>query len=161
MATECENLEQINNSASGSRCDRDKVSIPSIPSSTSGGINEQQSSTHVSKLRPLARLDRLLRRWLPGYNYLRGCAGNGNANANTNSNGNVGRQLSEMGAGRMPLKAMEEQRVERQRTLSIDVPLTARRHRDGEVLLNAGIAKSEFCSKLDRLLQAKLSDKDR
>ncbi|EDW58099.2 uncharacterized protein Dvir_GJ15213 [Drosophila virilis] len=122
-------------------------------SSRSGTVDIINGNSSVSKLRPLARLDRLLRRWLPGYNYLRGAGG-----GIIGSSG--GRQSPGTGAVTPPLNVVEQQRSGRQTPLTVDPPLTVRRRRDGEVLLDTGIAKSEFCLKLEKLLRAKLIVKD-
>nr|XP_032295676.1 uncharacterized protein LOC6635556 [Drosophila virilis] len=130
-----------------------KSSRSGTSGSGSGGVDIINGNSSVSKLRPLARLDRLLRRWLPGYNYLRGAGG-----GIIGSSG--GRQSPGTGAVTPPLNVVEQQRSGRQTPLTVDPPLTVRRRRDGEVLLDTGIAKSEFCLKLEKLLRAKLIVKD-
>ncbi|TDG42040.1 hypothetical protein AWZ03_011524 [Drosophila navojoa] len=148
-------------SRSGSRLDRDNNS--SCDSNSSNGTDSinDSGSQRMSKLRPLARLDRLLRRWLPGYSYLRGITAKGSSSGVGSGGGGGGTVRRSAEQASMPSRlnsAMEEQ--QQQQPLDIDPPLSVRKRRDGEVLLDAGIAKSEFCLKLEKLLRAKLIVKD-
>ncbi|KAH8416785.1 hypothetical protein KR222_004085, partial [Zaprionus bogoriensis] len=132
------------------------------------------------RVRPLARLDRLLRRWLPGYGLLRSLmtgGGGGGSGSNSSSSVAVGAggvtasQLAEPEAvtAAAAVAAAETRQADvtpstedaQQLRRESELPaLTARRRRDGEVFLDTGIAKSEFCLKLEKLLRAKLMDKD-
>ncbi|XP_017871428.1 PREDICTED: uncharacterized protein LOC108619379 [Drosophila arizonae] len=143
-------------SRSGSRLDRDNNSSCDSNSSNGTDSTNDSGSQRMSKLRPLARLDRLLRRWLPGYSYLRGITAKGSSSSSSGVSGGGGARRSADKAS-MPSQlnnAMEEQ--QQQQPLTIDPPLSVRKRRDGEVVLDAGIAKSEFCLKLEKLLRAKL-----
>lgn len=111
------------------------------------------SSSTASKQGFLSRLDRLLRRWLPGYSYLRGkrrtastsslllevttCGGGGSGGAGVGLN-----TIQELGQ-----LAGNRRRCGHQRTTG------SNKH---EVYLDTGIAKSEFCLQLEVLLRNKL-----
>ncbi|XP_023174527.1 uncharacterized protein LOC111601911 [Drosophila hydei] len=149
--------------ASGSRLDRDNNSSCGSNSSNGTDSINDSGSQRLSKLRPLARLDRLLRRWLPGYNYLRGISARSSSSSGVDGGGGggggSGRRSPDTVSAPLPLDSvMEEQ--QQQQPLTTEPPLSVRKRRDGEVLLDAGIAKSEFCLKLEKLLRAKLIVKD-
>ncbi|XP_037726198.1 uncharacterized protein LOC119557498 [Drosophila subpulchrella] len=91
-------------------------------------------SGEASKLGFLARLDRLLRRWLPGYSFIRGKR----------------RSSSETSLSMAGGSSQGNRRA------------YGRRGRRGdwqEVYLDTGIAKSEFCVQLETLLRNKLLKK--
>ncbi|XP_017114329.1 uncharacterized protein LOC108137256 [Drosophila elegans] len=90
-----------------------------------------------SKVGFLARLDRLLRRWLPGYNFIR------NRRRSPSQITIAGGSCSGSGGH------------------NIQVPRGKRGGRKGkqEVYLDTGIAKSEFCTQLEILLRNKLIKK--
>ncbi|KAL7743591.1 hypothetical protein ACLKA6_013396 [Drosophila palustris] len=132
------------------------------------------SSLRATRSRPLARLDRLLRRWLPGYNYLRGAfANNGSSSSSgSGSSGSTGSThidnrpetveplrpslaVSRSGSGSVSSSVRTQRSA-----ICVEPTLPVRKRKDGEVVLDTGIAKSEFCMKLEKLLRAKLIVKD-
>ncbi|XP_034485576.1 uncharacterized protein LOC117790285 [Drosophila innubila] len=145
------------NSASGSRSVRESGngSVISVDHLT------DHSSLRTTRSRPLARLDRLLRRWLPGYNYLRGAIANASSGSGNTGN-TIDRPETETPARRPSLAgSVEQQRSGHQvSAICVEPTLPVRKRKDGEVLLDTGIAKSEFCMKLEKLLRAKLIVKD-
>ncbi|KAM8721424.1 hypothetical protein ACLKA7_007318 [Drosophila subpalustris] len=125
------------------------------------------SSYRATRSRPLARLDRLLRRWLPGYNYLRGAFANNGSSGSSGSTGNTHiDNRPETDAPLRPSLAVSRSgsvsgSVRTQRSaICVEPTLPVRKRKDGEVVLDTGIAKSEFCMKLEKLLRAKLIVKD-
>ncbi|KAH8339546.1 hypothetical protein KR074_005732, partial [Drosophila pseudoananassae] len=99
------------------------------------------SSSTASKQGFLSRLDRLLRRWLPGYSYLRGKRRSGSASSlllevKTCTGGGTGGGLN----------TMQE----------LGNRCGKRGNNKNEVYLDTGIAKSEFCLQLEVLLRNKL-----
>jgi len=89
-------------------------------------------SGEATKLGLLARLDRLLRRWLPGYSFIRGKR----RSSSETSVAGESSQSNRRAYGR------RGRRGDRQ-----------------EVYLDTGIAKSEFCVQLETLLRNKLLKK--
>ncbi|KAH8420478.1 hypothetical protein KR009_010803, partial [Drosophila setifemur] len=87
----------------------------------------------------LARIDRLLRRWLPGYNYLRGRR----------------RSSSDISSARFRSRAAGSA-GSAQDVLELGQWRGAGSRKRQEVYLDTGIAKSEFCVKLEVLLRNKL-----
>ncbi|KAH8414849.1 hypothetical protein KR215_007302 [Drosophila sulfurigaster] len=123
---------------------------------------DHTSLRSATRSRPLARLDRLLRRWLPGYNYLRGPIAPIDGSSSSHSHSHSGPSADILGAGRSTSRLQQQQQDTRD---SVTVEVTAsslpmQKRKDGEVLLDAGIAKSEFCMKLEKLLRAKLIVKE-
>ncbi|EDV45148.1 uncharacterized protein LOC6556101 [Drosophila erecta] len=92
----------------------------------------KESSGEASRLGLLARLDRLLRRWLPGYSFIRGKR-NSSSETSMTQGCSFGRQAVRRRGGR--------------------------RNDKREVYLDTGIAKSEFCVQLETLLRNKLLKK--
>ncbi|XP_017067514.1 uncharacterized protein LOC108105440 [Drosophila eugracilis] len=90
------------------------------------------SSGDASRLGFLARLDRLLRRWLPGYSLIRGRRSSPS-------------EISISGGSTFGSRAAHGRR--------------GRRGNKQEVYLDTGIAKSEFCDQLENLLRNKLLQK--
>lgn len=133
----------------------------------------EQDSNRTIRMRPLARLDRLLRRWLPGYTLLRNLV-TGGSSSSTNSidestssrrthaadRGNQAEMATTSGNNAL---AQQQQGAGVQLPSyggAVDPTLVVRKRRDGEVYLDTGIAKSEFCLKLEKLLRAKLDEKE-
>ncbi|KAH8387047.1 hypothetical protein KR093_004314 [Drosophila rubida] len=157
----------VGGSGSGSgRSDRESGTV----------LDNDHASLRSTRSRPLTRLDRLLRRWLPGYNYLRGPIVH-----SSSSSIHIGSGVGGVGGGRAERKGalsgrrssacvLEQQRQQQQQQrhgsgqLSGagvgEVTLPVQKRKDGEVLLDTGIAKSEFCMKLEKLLRAKLIVKE-
>ncbi|EDX00852.1 uncharacterized protein LOC6523871 [Drosophila yakuba] len=92
----------------------------------------EERSGEASRLGLLARLDRLLRRWLPGYSFIRG------------------RRHSPSETSMIQGCSFGRQAVRRR---------GGRKNDKQEVYLNTGIAKSEFCVQLETLLRNKLLKK--
>ncbi|KAH8325387.1 hypothetical protein KR067_004772 [Drosophila pandora] len=103
------------------------------------------SSSTASKQGFLSRLDRLLRRWLPGYSYLRGRR----RSASTSS---LLLEVTTCGGGSggasVGLNTIQELGNRRR--------CGHQRSTKHEVYLDTGIAKSEFCLQLEVLLRNKL-----
>ncbi|KAH8366603.1 hypothetical protein KR084_006465 [Drosophila pseudotakahashii] len=88
----------------------------------------------AAKLGFVARLDRLLRRWLPGYSFIRGKR---RSPSETSMAGG--------GGGQQKVRGLRGRRQVNDRKQ--------------EVYLDTGIAKSEFCVQLETLLRQKLLQK--
>ncbi|KAH8246117.1 hypothetical protein KR026_010814 [Drosophila bipectinata] len=101
------------------------------------------SSSTASKQGFLYRLDRLLRRWLPGYSYLRGKRRSGSASASSLLL--EGKTCSGGGTGG-GLNTIQE----------LGNRCGKRGNNKNEVYLDTGIAKSEFCLQLEVLLRNKM-----
>lgn len=133
----------------------------------------EQESNHTIRMRPLARLDRLLRRWLPGYTLLRSLVtGGSSSNSNSVDESTASRRRHAAAGGNQTEMSMtsgnnalaQQQQGAGMRLASyggaVDPTLVVRKRHDGEVYLDTGIAKSEFCLKLEKLLRAKLVEKE-
>lgn len=135
----------------------------------------EQESNHTIRMRPLARLDRLLRRWLPGYTLLRNLVtgGSGSSSSANNVDESTASRRTHAAAGRnqteMTMASGNSALAQQQHGAGIrltsygsavDPTLVVRKRHDGEVYLDTGIAKSEFCLKLEKLLRAKLVEKE-
>lgn len=174
--------------ASAIGIDRLRVPVTSIRGTTTRTSNDndnrlagtepvvEQESNHTIRMRPLARLDRLLRRWLPGYALLRNLVTGGSSSSSANNNVDestanrrthaaAGGNQTEMtmASGGNNALAQQQQgagvRLESYAS-AVDPTLVVRKRHDGEVYLDTGIAKSEFCLKLEKLLRAKLVEKE-
>lgn len=148
----------------------------------------EQSNIPAIRSRPWVRLDRLLRRWLPGYTLLRSlaaggassdvatgsqqasaAAGNSQAEMDTTGTGiriGIGAGMTTTTSGQSALS--QQQQLQQQRATvrlvsyggAMEPSLVVRKRQDGEVFLDTGIAKSEFCLKLEKLLRAKMVEKE-
>ncbi|XP_062140786.1 uncharacterized protein LOC133849001 [Drosophila sulfurigaster albostrigata] len=122
---------------------------------------DHTSLRSATRSRPLARLDRLLRRWLPGYNYLRGPIAPIDGSSSSHSHSHSRPSADILGAGRSTSRLQQQQDTRNSVTVEVTASsLPMQKRKDGEVLLDAGIAKSEFCMKLEKLLRAKLIVKE-
>nr|XP_017006506.2 uncharacterized protein LOC108063806 [Drosophila takahashii] len=110
-----------------------QVEVASDQLSTGGSCGGDPAGT---KLGFLTRLDRLLRRWLPGYSFIRGKR---RSPSETSMAGGGGGQQKAQG-----LRGGRRRQVD---------------DRKQEVYLDTGIAKSEFCVQLETLLRQKLLQK--
>ncbi|XP_017851386.1 uncharacterized protein LOC108606048 [Drosophila busckii] len=147
-------------SHSHSHSDNDsRLSGKSSSSSSSGSV-----SVSSPRIRSLARLDRLLRRWLPGYNYLRGASSNHSSRSSRSGRSSSSNNCNAIGNG--VTRASEQPRpvsrpsVQCEQQVVESPALQVRPRRAGEVYLDTGIAKTEFCLQLEKLLRAKLLVKD-
>lgn len=162
--------------------DADVLEVPEMPE-----VPEEQSNIPTIRSRPWVRLDRLLRRWLPGYTLLRSLAAGGASSDVATGTGQqtsaaAGNNQAEMatgttgtgiGIGTMTTSgqnafSQQQQHLQQQRATvrlvsyggAMEPSLVVRKRHDGEVFLDTGIAKSEFCLKLEKLLRAKLVEKE-
>ncbi|XP_060662871.1 uncharacterized protein LOC132795924 [Drosophila nasuta] len=157
MSKQC--LRQPRHTASGrsDRSDRECGAVRSIDNTSI----DHTSLRSATRSRPLARLDRLLRRWLPGYNYLRGPIAPIDGSSSSHSHSQSRPSADILGAGRSTSRLQQEQDTRNSVTVEVTASsLPMQKRKDGEVLLDAGIAKSEFCMKLEKLLRAKLIVKE-
>ncbi|XP_034108740.1 uncharacterized protein LOC117570921 [Drosophila albomicans] len=155
MSKQC--LRQPRHTASGrsDRSDRECGAVRSIDNTSI----DHTSLRSATRSRPLARLDRLLRRWLPGYNYLRGPIAPIDGSSSSHSQSRPSADI--LGAGRSTSRLQQQQDMGNSVTVEVTASsLPMQKRKDGEVLLDAGIAKSEFCMKLEKLLRAKLIVKE-
>ncbi|EDW82760.2 uncharacterized protein Dwil_GK10166 [Drosophila willistoni] len=112
-------------------------------------------STSSSKMNFVNRLDRLLRRWLPGYNYFRGASKmpRSETNLSANPSESLGATIVTDQVSKATLKRRQQQQAKLDRQQQ-------KQQKKSEVYLDTGIAKSEFCVKLENILKTKLNKQE-
>ncbi|KAH8280815.1 hypothetical protein KR044_007004, partial [Drosophila immigrans] len=119
--------------------------------------DDDHSSLQSMRPRPLARLDRLLRRWLPGYSFLRGPL----VAESSSCLGQLATEPRGMRQGvAQPAPSLSGRQQQQQDEEEEEETPRLQKRKDGEVVLDTGIAKSEFCMKLEKLLRAKMIAKE-
>ncbi|XP_068154730.1 nuclear transcription factor Y subunit beta [Drosophila tropicalis] len=115
-------------------------------------------STSSSKMNFVCRLDRWLRRWLPGYNYIRGASKmpRSETDLSANPSGSLGTTIVTDQVSKAAQKRKQQQQVK----LDRQQQKQQQQQKKSEVYLSTGIAKSEFCVKLENILKTKLNKQE-